>query len=132
MVSVMTRWRRGGWHTGLVTPDSSPSTKRQQVAADMASRIRGGEWAPGTKIPSIEESLDHYRSKISDGVGKNTIVDAYKDLVAVGLVYSEPKSGHRVTGVDGGSLAARVAKLEGRADAQDAHLAEIRRHLGLD
>jgi DNA-binding GntR family transcriptional regulator len=107
----MTRWRVPGWHTGDVT-------KWRSVADDLAARIRGGEYAPGSMLPSVRDLMEMY------SVAMNTITTALRHLAAEGLVEAEPQRGHRVTGVDGGSLASRVKALE-------SSNAEIRRHLGL-
>lgn len=109
-----------GWHTRHVPHEDEPDRgpKQRQVMTTVLGRIESGEYAPGTRVPSIEDLAREF------GYSKVTVNNALKALAAQGVLDGERRSRYSVTGVNRGTLAARVARLE----ASDA---EIRRHLQL-
>lgn len=62
-------------------------TKTQKVIDDIAARIRSGELASGTKLPSAAEMRAQY------GVSQMTIRIAVERLKAAGLVVTAPGAG---------------------------------------
>jgi DNA-binding transcriptional MocR family regulator len=64
----------------------------QSVAQDLGAMIRGGTLAPGDALPSIRV-LSEQRS-----VSASTILRAYENLEADGLIESRPRSGYYVLG----------------------------------
>jgi GntR family transcriptional regulator of abcA and norABC len=73
-------------------PDrSSRKPIYQQIADDIERRISYGEFPPGSKLPS-ERKL---AAKL--GVNRSTVVQAYEELRASGLVESSKGSGTRVS-----------------------------------
>ncbi len=65
----------------------------QQLHASLAARIRSGELARGSKLPSIQELC------ASQGVSHMTVRAALARLIADGLVTSRPGSGYYSAGV---------------------------------
>ncbi|MGI5453908.1 PLP-dependent aminotransferase family protein [Streptomyces sp. CA-249302] len=64
--------------------------RRAAVAAALREAVRGGRLAPGTRLPP-------YRSLAADlGVARNTVADAYAELVAEGWLTARQGSGTRV------------------------------------
>lgn len=116
----MTSWWRSGRHTGQVTQDDGATTppKYEVIADRLRQQIRSGEIPPGALLPSLRSLMK------TQHASNKTVEQAVRLLVAESLVEAEPYRGYRVTGVDGGTLAARVARLE-------AGYAEIRDHLKL-
>lgn len=53
----------------------------REIAADLRTRIAGGEFAPGDQLPSIQALMEHYQVP-----GLNTIRQAQQLLVDDGLV----------------------------------------------
>jgi DNA-binding transcriptional MocR family regulator len=64
--------------------------KYEEIAADIEGRIRGGQYLPGHRLPSVRTLKAHYRTSLS------TIQSAYDDLLLKGLVESAPRSGYFV------------------------------------
>ncbi|WP_249975704.1 PLP-dependent aminotransferase family protein [Vreelandella olivaria] len=62
-------------------------SKSRQVAESIQSAIEEGRLAPGTKLASIREAA------LQHGVSKNTIVDAYDQLVALGRLKARHGAG---------------------------------------
>ncbi|GAA1680843.1 PLP-dependent aminotransferase family protein [Glycomyces endophyticus] len=71
--------------------DLSPTgPRRAAVAAALREAVRSGRLAPGTRLPP-------YRSLAADlGVARNTVADAYAELVAEGRLTARQGSGTRV------------------------------------
>ncbi|MFA1550876.1 MocR-like pyridoxine biosynthesis transcription factor PdxR [Actinomadura chokoriensis] len=83
---------------------SSSGPHRAAVAAALREAVRSGRLAPGTRLPP-------YRSLAADlGVARNTVADAYAELVAEGWLTARQGSGTRV--------AERVAARAQRAPAK--------------
>ena len=62
-------------------------TLDQQIRADLESRIRSGEWAPGHRIPTERELMARY------GCARMTVGKAIGALVAEGLIERRKKAG---------------------------------------
>jgi GntR family transcriptional regulator len=63
----------------------------QQIAADLRQMIESGEAAPGSLLPTEKELRDRYRAS------RNTVRDAVKILLNLGLVQTQPGRGTMVT-----------------------------------
>ncbi|MDF2962616.1 MAG: PLP-dependent aminotransferase family protein, partial [Paenibacillus sp.] len=73
-------------------PDrSSKKPIYQQITDDMERRISYGEFPPGSSLPSERKLADQL------GVNRSTVVQAYEELRASGLVESSKGSGTRVS-----------------------------------
>jgi GntR family transcriptional regulator len=59
----------------------------RQIAEDLRQRIESGELGPGDRLPSEFELREHYDTS------RNTVRDASKWLIALGLVESRPGQG---------------------------------------
>lgn len=63
------------------------STKAEKIVTALRRRIESGELAPGAAIASIRRAAEDH------GVSRNTVVEAYERLVAMGLLVSRRGSG---------------------------------------
>ncbi|GGZ20823.1 GntR family transcriptional regulator [Streptomyces inusitatus] len=69
---------------------SGPGSRRAVLMRALREAVRGGRLAPGTRLPP-------YRSLAADlGVARNTVADAYAELVAEGWLTARQGSGTRV------------------------------------
>ncbi|WP_381563786.1 PLP-dependent aminotransferase family protein [Streptomyces eurythermus] len=69
---------------------SGPGGRRAALTRALREAVRGGRLAPGTRLPP-------YRSLAADlGVARNTVADAYAELVAEGWLTARQGSGTRV------------------------------------
>ncbi|GAA2233626.1 PLP-dependent aminotransferase family protein [Streptomyces amakusaensis] len=69
---------------------SGPGGRRAVLMRALREAVRGGRLAPGTRLPP-------YRSLAADlGVARNTVADAYAELVAEGWLTARQGSGTRV------------------------------------
>ncbi len=68
-------------------PVSAAGTLGQQLAARVAERIRGGALTPGARLPSVREGARLH------GVSPSTVVSAYDQLQAQGLVEARRQRG---------------------------------------
>ncbi|MEV6117968.1 PLP-dependent aminotransferase family protein [Streptomyces sp. NPDC052109] len=69
---------------------SGPGGRRAALTRALREAVRGGRLAPGSRLPS-------YRSLAADlGVARNTVADAYAELVAEGWLTARQGSGTRV------------------------------------
>ncbi|MFE1443916.1 PLP-dependent aminotransferase family protein [Streptomyces sp. NPDC058739] len=69
---------------------SGPGARRAALITALREAVRGGRLAPGTRLPP-------YRSLAADlGVARNTVADAYAELVAEGWLTARQGSGTRV------------------------------------
>ncbi|WP_411148869.1 PLP-dependent aminotransferase family protein [Streptomyces sp. A30] len=69
---------------------SGPGGRRAALIRSLREAVRGGRLAPGTRLPP-------YRSLAADlGVARNTVADAYAELVAEGWFTARQGSGTRV------------------------------------
>ncbi|MFI0479102.1 PLP-dependent aminotransferase family protein [Actinomadura sp. 9N215] len=88
---------------------SPTGPRRAAVAAGLREAVRSGRLAPGTRLPP-------YRSLAADlGVARNTVADAYAELVAEGWLTARQGSGTRV--------ADRVTPRPKRATTDPKHVA---------
>ncbi len=69
------------------TPAAAAGTLGQQLAARVAERIRGGGLSPGARLPSVREGARLH------GVSPSTVVAAYDQLQAQGLVEARRQRG---------------------------------------
>jgi DNA-binding transcriptional MocR family regulator len=79
--------------TPSVPTDTAPppaGTRGQQLAARVAERIRHGALAPGARLPSVREGARLH------GVSPSTVVSAYDQLQAQGLVEARRQRGFYV------------------------------------
>jgi len=73
-------------------PNSGPARSRIETIVDsIVSRIERGTLRPGERLPSIRSASELFAAS------KNTIVDAYDRLVALGEIESKPGSGFYVS-----------------------------------
>ncbi|WP_237773127.1 GntR family transcriptional regulator, partial [Streptomyces luteocolor] len=69
---------------------SGPGSRRAVLIRALRDAVREGRLAPGTRLPP-------YRSLAADlGVARNTVADAYAELVAEGWLTARQGSGTRV------------------------------------
>ncbi|MFJ8301659.1 PLP-dependent aminotransferase family protein [Streptomyces sp. NPDC094447] len=86
----MTASDGGGPGVDLHLELSAAGGRRAALVAALREAVRGGRLAPGTRLPP-------YRSLAADlGVARNTVADAYAELVAEGWLTSRQGSGTRV------------------------------------
>ncbi|MET8943423.1 PLP-dependent aminotransferase family protein [Streptomyces sp. NPDC004542] len=83
--------RRGSdLYVDLQVELSGPGGRRAALIRALREAVRGGRLAPGTRLPP-------YRSLAADlGVARNTVADAYAELVAEGWLTARQGSGTRV------------------------------------
>ncbi|MGX2995093.1 MocR-like pyridoxine biosynthesis transcription factor PdxR [Streptomyces sp. JNUCC 64] len=81
---------RGGLGIDLHIDPAGPGGLRKGLTHALREAVRGGRLAPGTRLPSS-------RTLAADlGVARNTVADAYGDLVAEGWLTARQGSGTRV------------------------------------
>src|ERR671929_2379536 len=68
---------------GVIDRDAESPSPYRQIAADLREAIRRGELAPGDKLPSETELIDHYH------VARMTVRQAVAELRGEGLVIPE-------------------------------------------
>ncbi|MER6045005.1 winged helix-turn-helix domain-containing protein, partial [Streptomyces sp. NPDC001856] len=86
--SWVNHWERIGVDLHLEL--SAPGGRRAALTGALREAVRGGRLAPGTRLPP-------YRSLAADlGVARNTVADAYAELVAEGWLTARQGSGTRV------------------------------------
>ncbi|NDZ88681.1 winged helix-turn-helix transcriptional regulator, partial [Streptomyces sp. SID10115] len=69
---------------------SGPGSRRAVLTRALRDAVREGRLAPGTRLPP-------YRSLAADlGLARNTVADAYAELVAEGWLTARQGSGTRV------------------------------------
>ncbi|MGP9807813.1 aminotransferase-like domain-containing protein [Halomonas sp. AOP12-C2-37] len=66
-------------------------SKSRQVATALLKAIDDGRLSPGTRVASIREAAQQF------GVSKNTVIDAYDQLVALGHLYARQGAGFFVS-----------------------------------
>jgi DNA-binding GntR family transcriptional regulator len=66
--------------SGTPTARPAPTTAYERIAADLADRLKAGEFAPSAPLPSESALMTDY------GVSRNTARRAYQRLVEVGAV----------------------------------------------
>lgn len=118
----------------MSVPPDDPRTKASRIAETLRTEIVSGQPGPGRKLQSLRELADRFQ------VHPVTVTKGLQELIDEGLIRSVPNRGYFVkddTGDDSGAarpaasdvrdeikaltselqrLAARVAKLEERAD----------------
>lgn len=73
-------------------PDrSSDQTLYHQIADEMERRISYGEFPPGSQLPSERKLAEQL------GVNRSTVIQAYEELRALGIIESRTGSGTRVS-----------------------------------
>lgn len=75
---------------GTVSQSSMNENKYLQVEQHLKQRIATGQYQAEDRLPSIRELQQTL------GVSKNTVIRAYQELEAQGLVYAQHRSGFRV------------------------------------
>src|SRR5215470_15149175 len=70
-----------------------PPPMYQQIADDLRSKIKSGELQPGEQIPTEGDLQNIYSAS------RNTIRDAIKRLVSLGIVQTRPGQGTFVVGL---------------------------------
>ena len=70
-----------------VTIDAAAGPLTAQVARALDEAIRSGQIAPGTRLPPSRDAA------VQLGVGRNTVVDAYAELLAQGLLETRGRHG---------------------------------------
>ncbi|MCX4980481.1 PLP-dependent aminotransferase family protein [Streptomyces sp. NBC_00572] len=86
----MTGTDAGGLGVDLHLELSAAGGRRAVLIAALREAVRGGRLAPGTRLPP-------YRSLAADlGIARNTVADAYAELVAEGWLTSRQGSGTHV------------------------------------
>ncbi|WP_029927425.1 PLP-dependent aminotransferase family protein [Nocardia otitidiscaviarum] len=82
--------REGGAGTDLHLELSGRGSRRAQLMEALREAVRSGRLAPGTRLPP-------YRGLALDlGIARNTVADAYAELVAEGWLTARVGSGTRV------------------------------------
>ena len=76
--------------TASFPPETAAGTLGQQLAARIAERIRRGALSPGARLPSVREGARLH------GVSPSTVVSAYDQLQAQGLVEARRQRGFYV------------------------------------
>ena len=71
----------------LALDATAPQPLNAQLAASLRDAIRHGRLAPGRLLPPTREAA------LQLGIGRNTVVDAYSDLVAEGLLEARGRLG---------------------------------------
>lgn len=66
--------------------------KSEQLARSIRALIENGSWQAHSKLPSLREQVQR------SGFSLMTVLNAYQELEAQGLVYSKEKSGYFVAG----------------------------------
>lgn len=64
-----------------------PHSRYKEIAAQIEARIKAGEWAPGSKLPRLDDLADEY------GANRDTIARAISYLEERGLVWAIQGSG---------------------------------------
>lgn len=64
--------------------------KSEQLAHQLKLLIENGSWEPHSKLPSLREQVQR------SGFSLITVMNAYQELEAQGLIYSKEKSGYFV------------------------------------
>ncbi|MFD7547087.1 PLP-dependent aminotransferase family protein [Streptomyces sp. NPDC059816] len=84
------RVRGGGLGIDLHIEPAGPGGLRKGLTSALREAVRGGRLTPGTRLPSS-------RTLAADlGIARNTVADAYADLVAEGWLTARQGSGTRV------------------------------------
>src|SRR5689334_14981929 len=107
----------------LVDP-ASPVPPFEQVRAQLAASIRGGELAAGERLPTVRRLADDL------GLAANTVARTYKELEAEGLVETRGRNGTVVSwspDVDTASLEQAAAAFASRARSLGVAPEEARR-----
>ncbi|MFI6645256.1 PLP-dependent aminotransferase family protein [Streptomyces sp. NPDC050504] len=94
---------------------AGPGSRRAALIRALRDAVRDGRLAPGTRLPP-------YRSLAADlGVARNTVADAYAELVAEGWLTARQGSGTRVAERAAPVRPARVPKKAPTRPARPAH-----------
>lgn len=72
--------------------DAIAGTTASEVTDSVRDLVEQGAISPGDALPSVRALADHL------GINRNTVVSAYRQLAALGLIESRGRAGTRVTG----------------------------------
>ena len=101
---------------------AKPPVKAQQLAADLAERIRSGELAEGSYLPAERQLAETYETS------RGTVRQALAQLAADDLIEWPPGSAARVVPAPAGR-AARAASVAEQLEAIRAELREVNSRL---
>lgn len=113
---------RPGWCHGVITLDPAhPSGPAEQIRAQLAALIQGGELAAEARLPTVRQLAGDLR------VAAGTVAKAYKELETAGLVRTGRANGTRVNPgqVLGTPLLTEVRALAGKARSAGLGLDEL-------
>jgi GntR family transcriptional repressor for pyruvate dehydrogenase complex len=102
------------------------TTRGEEVSDRLIAEIQAGTFAQGEKLPTEPELMARY------GVGRNTLREAIRGLVALGLVDVRPGAGTTVKRVDGANALQRSVTGALLQDAAILDLFEFRLMLETD
>ncbi|MGP9781689.1 GntR family transcriptional regulator [Arthrobacter sp. MYb224] len=108
----------------MITLDpSDPSGPSEQIRAQLAAMIQGGELAAETRLPPVRQLAGDLR------VAVGTVAKAYKELEIAGLVRTGRANGTRVNPgqILTTALLSETRALAGNAKASGLSLAELQR-----
>ena len=90
-------------HVVLALDADSTVPPYEQVRAQLTGRIRSGELAPGTRLPTVRALADAL------GLAVNTVARAYRELEQAGLVVTRGRLGTTVEAAGAEDRAALAA-----------------------
>jgi DNA-binding transcriptional regulator YhcF (GntR family) len=76
----------------LTLDPSSTTPPYQQIRAQIAAHVDGGELQPGDRLPTVRRLADDL------GVAANTVARAYRELEQAGVIETRGRGGSFVTG----------------------------------
>jgi DNA-binding GntR family transcriptional regulator len=77
---------------GIMEHVRSSELPSERVAADLRRRVRSGEWAPGSQIPSVAQLAEHYSTS------RTTVQKSVRILVAEEILVTRHGWGTFVAG----------------------------------
>ncbi len=75
----------------IVVDATSPTPPFEQIRAQFAGQIAGGELVAGTRLPTVRRLAEDL------GVAVNTVARSYRELEAAGLIETRGRAGSVVT-----------------------------------
>ena len=76
----------------LTLDPSSTTPPYEQIRAQIAAHVDGGELQPGDRLPTVRRLADDL------GVAANTVARAYRELEQAGVIETRGRGGSFVTG----------------------------------
>jgi DNA-binding transcriptional regulator YhcF (GntR family) len=76
----------------LTLDPSSTTPPYEQIRAQIAAHVDGGELQPGDRLPAVRRLADDL------GVAANTVARAYRELEQAGVIETRGRGGSFVTG----------------------------------